>query len=1119
MGNKAQTQRAILDGEPLWYKDAILYELRVGAYQDSDGDGIGDFRGLAQRLDYLQDLGITAVWLLPFCPSPLRDDGYDISDYTDVHPDCGTLDDFKVFLREAHARGIRVITELVINHTSDQHPWFQRARRAPAGSRERNYYVWSDTPEQYADARVIFKDFEPSNWSWDPLAKAYYWHRFYAHQPDLNFDHPDVRKAVFRFLDFWLGLGVDGLRLDAIPYLYEREGTTCENLQETHAFLRALRAHVDENFENRMLLGEANQWSEDAVAYFGNGDECHLSFHFPVMPRLFMALHMEDRFPIIDILTQTPPIPETCQWALFLRNHDELTLEMVTDEERDYMYRVYAHDAQARINLGIRRRLAPLLGSDRRRIELMNALLFSLPGTPVIYYGDEIGMGDNFYLGDRNGVRTPMQWSGDRNAGFSRANPQRLHLPVIVDPEYHYESVNVETQQSNPRSLLWWMKRLIALRKRYRAFGRGSIEFLQPSNRKVLAFIRAYKDERILVVANLSRFVQYVELDLSAYKEMVAVELFGRTPFPPIGALPYLLTLGPHSFYWFTLETGHSTTVETAASIEARMPVLAVKGAWQNVFLEEERAALEQALPAFLQTRRWFGGKALTVKTAKIADTIAFPNGTHDTIVLIVVEYVQGTSETYALPFAFAAGPDAARVREAAPHAVVAEIQLHGKDGVSEGVLYDAVEDVPWCVGLLDAIGRHRHVTGAAGQVVGTTTRAFRSLRGPTSTPLPASVLRGEQSNTSIVFGERLILKLFRRLAEGVNPDLEVGRFLTEQTRFTHTAPVAGALEYRAPRREPMTLGILQGFVANEGDAWRYTLDQLKRYFERALARSAPDKVPVPEADLLALTDQDPPALVAETLGEYVETARLLGRRTAELHVALASVATDPAFAPEPFTPLYQRALYQSMRNLTTHVFQLLRERRDTLPADARQEATALLDLEDTLLQTFRAIVGRKIAAMLIRCHGDYHLGQVLYTGKDFVIIDFEGEPARPLSERRLKRSPLRDVAGMLRSFDYATHAVLIGAAGGGAIRPEDVPTLKPWARFWHRWVSSSFLRAYLHHSTGTALIPPAREEFAMLLNVLLLEKSVYELGYELNNRPEWVEIPMRGILERLGRS
>src|SRR2546427_9292098 len=613
-----------LTDDPLWYKDAIIYELHVRTFYDSDGDGVGDFPGLTQRLDYLQDLGVTALWLLPFCPSPLKDDGYDTADYTGIHAAYGTMRDFKTFLREAHRRGLRVIIELVLNHTSDEHAWFRRARQAKPGNHWRKFYVWSDTPEKYREARIIFRDFEPSNWTWDSVAQAHYWHRFYAHQPDLNYDHPEVRRTMLRVVDFWLDLGVDGLRLDAIPYLYEREGTTCENLPETHAFLKDLRRHVDQRYGDRMLLAEANQWPEDAVVYFGNGDECHMAFHFPVMPRLFMALHMEDRFPIVDILDQTPDIPESCQWALFLRNHDELTLEMVTDEERDYMYRVYAHDAHARINLGIRRRLAPLVGNDRRRFELMNALLFSLPGTPVIYYGDEIGMGDNFYLGDRNGVRTPMQWSGDRNAGFSRANPQRLYLPVIVDPQFHYESINVETQQNNPHSLLWWMKRLIALRKRYRAFGRGTISFLYPNNRQVLAFIRRHGGEQLLVVANLSRFVQYVELDLSAFKGMVAVELFGRTPFPPIGDLPYLLTLGPHSFYWFGLERPRTVEAAVSATDEARPPRLRVKGPWQNVFEAEAGATLAAALPALLRTRRWFGGKALEIKAATITATIPF---------------------------------------------------------------------------------------------------------------------------------------------------------------------------------------------------------------------------------------------------------------------------------------------------------------------------------------------------------------------------------------------------------------------------------------------------------------------------------------------------------------
>ena len=567
--------------DPLWFKDAIIYELHVKTFCDSDGDGMGDFRGLIEKLDYLQELGVTAIWLLPFYPSPMRDDGYDIADYFDVNPNFGTLDDFRAFLDAAHDRNLRVITELVINHTSDQNPWFQKSRRAVArhgplapgndrGSAKTNgvaeagysdedlaykdFYVWSETPEKYKDARIIFKDFETSNWAWDPLAKAYYWHRFYSHQPDLNFDNPAVHDAVKKVCDFWLSMGVDGLRLDAIPYLYEREDTNCENLPETHKYLQELRAHVDAKFPNRMLLSEANQWPEDAAAYFGKGDEAHMNFHFPLMPRMFMALQMEDRFPIIDIMEQTPAIPENCQWAMFLRNHDELTLEMVTDEERDYMYRVYATDPHARINLGIRRRLGPLLANNRRKIELLKTLLFSMPGTPIIYYGDEIGMGDNFYLGDRNGCRTPMQWSPDRNAGFSRANPQQLYLPVTIDPEYHYEAVNVENQQKNLSSLLWWTRRVIAMRKNFKAFSRGSLEFLNPDNPKVLAFLRRFENETIVMVANLSRFSQSAELDLSRFAGCVPMEVFSRNLFRPIRKTHYVITLGPHAYYWFVLQ-------------------------------------------------------------------------------------------------------------------------------------------------------------------------------------------------------------------------------------------------------------------------------------------------------------------------------------------------------------------------------------------------------------------------------------------------------------------------------------------------------------------------------------------------------------------------------------
>ena len=668
---RAARHRSLLPHDPLWYKDAVIYQLHVRTFADSDGDGIGDFPGLTSKLDYLQELGVTALWLLPFYPSPLKDEGYDIADYRGVNPMYGELAAFRRFLREAHRRGLRVITELVINHTSDQHPWFQRARRSKPGSRYRDYYVWSETAQRYQDARIIFQDFETSNWTWDSVAGAYYWHRFYHHQPDLNFASPQVRREVLRALDFWLDMGVDGMRLDAIPYLFEREGTNCENLPETHAFLKELRAHVDGRYEDRMLLAEANQWPEDAVEYFGSGDECHMSFHFPVMPRLFMAVRMEDRFPIIDILEQTPEIPETCQWAIFLCNHDELTLEMVTDEDRDYMYRVYAAEPQARINLGIRRRLAPLLGNDRRRIELMNALLMALPGTPIVYYGDEIGMGDNYYLGDRNGVRTPMQWSPDRNAGFSDANPHKLYLPVIIDPEYHYEAVNVETQQANPHSQLWWMRRMIALRKRYRAFGRGSIEFLQPENPRVLAFLRRYDGESLLMVANLSRFVQHVELDLSNLRGVVPMELFGRTPFPEIGELPYLLTLGPHGFYWFSLgeepagprQRPRPSVPERPAPGEApELPELAVDGSWLDCLAGPTRRHFEALLPGVLAGRRWFGGKSRGVRGAEVVATLPIQaNGgaapaEGAVLAFVRVDYLEEEPETYAVPLAFAAG-------------------------------------------------------------------------------------------------------------------------------------------------------------------------------------------------------------------------------------------------------------------------------------------------------------------------------------------------------------------------------------------------------------------------------------------------------------------------------
>ncbi len=952
-----------LTGGPRWYKDAIIYEVPVRAFRDSNGDGVGDFRGLVEKLDYLHDLGVTALWLLPFYPSPGRDDGYDIADYNAVNPRYGSLADFKLFLREAHRRGLRVITELVVNHTSDQHPWFQRARRAAPGDPYRDFYIWSDTDTRFREARIIFKDFETSNWAWDPVAGAYYWHRFYSHQPDLNYDNPKVQAAVFDALDFWLEMGIDGLRLDAVPYLYEREGTNCENLPETHAFLQKLRAHVDSKYSDRMLLAEANQWPEDAVAYFGNGDECHMAFHFPVMPRLFMAIRMEDRLPVVDILQQTPAIPPSCQWALFLRNHDELTLEMVTDEDRDYMYRVYARDPQARLNLGIRRRLAPLLDNHRARIELMNGLLFSLPGTPVLYYGDEIGMGDNIYLGDRNGVRTPMQWNAERNAGFSRANPQSLYLPLIIDPEYHYQAVNVEVQQNNPNSLLWWTKRLIDLRKRHPAFGRGGISFLTPDNHKVLAFVRGGPtvrtstapsedaiDDAILVVANLSRLTQYVELDLGAYQGWTPVELLGRTRFPTIGPHPYLLTLAPYSFYWFGLERRR---VETPAVMDSTTdrPTFAVAGRWEQIFQGKPKELLQEWLINYMPSCPWFTPRPAQLEAAMIMETVPVPvasAGGSSTVqvALVQVEFSEGDPEAYVLPLAFAQGAEAERIQRERPQAVLARLGVESDSkepqAPQSGILYDPLSDAPFCWALLDAILRPRRFRRAGGELVGVPLQGRPSSNGAVR-HAPPSRFRGDQRNTSVLIGNEYVLKIFRKVEEGINPEAEVGRFLTQHTAFHHVPRLLGTLEYRRGWGEPITLGVLYEYAEHQTDGWHFCQDALGRYFEQALARpERRGELPLPRRSLVQLRSAEVPRLAQDMIGTPLETARLLGQRTAELHLALASHPEDPAFVAEPFTTLYQRSLYQSLRSQARQAFVLLRRQMNGLPEDLREEARRL---------------------------------------------------------------------------------------------------------------------------------------------------------------------------------
>jgi maltose alpha-D-glucosyltransferase/alpha-amylase len=1107
--------------KPLWYKDALIYQLHVRSFADSDADGVGDFQGLTEKLDYLQDLGVTTIWLLPFYPSPLRDDGYDIADYRGIHPKYGDLNDFRAFLDAAHQRDLRVITELVINHTSDQHPWFQRARRSPPGSSYRDYYVWSDTPDRYQNTRIIFKDFEYSNWSWDTVAQAYYWHRFYSHQPDLNFDNPDVQQEVFNAASFWLEMGVDGLRLDAIPYLYEREGTGCENLPETHEFLQKFRQHVDEHFSDRMLLAEANQWPEDAVAYFGTGNECHMAFHFPIMPRMFISIRMEDRFPITDTIAHMPEIPEVCQWALFLRNHDELTLEMVTAEERSFMYRTYARNPRARINLGIRRRLAPLLQNDRKQIELMNGLLFSLPGTPVIYYGDEIGMGDNIYLGDRDGVRTPMQWSPDRNAGFSRANPQQLFLPTIIDPEYHYEAINVETQQENPHSRLRWMKHLIDTRKRYRAFSRGSIEFLHPDNRKVLAFIRQYQDERVLVIANLSHTIQYAELDLSRFRGRSPVELLNQTVFPPVGELPYFLTLGPHAFYWFALEPQHTRRSTPTYSLDDQVPTLSVSTDWTAVFTHSRtRQALQDILPRYLRHRRWFGGMQREVRSAEIIDAIPLPrDNPRGYLTLIQVEYTEGDSETYSLPLTFATDEHATDLWKNLPRLIVARLFVE-RSG-HRGVLYDALWSKEFARLLLESTGQHRTFRSTGGEV-----RAY-AVRGilPAATDPDAlePTTRPDQSNTTVLYGQQLALKLFRRLEWGPNPELEIGRFLSERVSLARTPRLSGALEYHQKNNPPMTLAVLQDYVPNQGSVWQATQDELRRYFERAHAHTTSRHVlSVPAEHPLDLADHPASALARELIDTYLDTAHLLGQRTAELHAALAQDTDNATFAPEPFSDFFQRPFFHSMVGLMERCFRLLRQHTAPLPEPIRVDAQRVLACEDEIRRYFAPFRDRRITAMRIRCHGNYHLGQVLRSGDDMVITDFEGESTRAIEERRNKDSPLRDVASMLRSFHRAAYAGLdaldeIDTRPPALRRANEQHSRIVWAEFWYRWVAAMFLRGYLDTVGLSPLLQQTREEFQMLLDAYLLEYTLHEINNTLHTAPEQVRVSLRGMLTVLG--
>ncbi len=1088
-----------------WYLDAVVYQLHVKAFHDADGDGVGDFRGLTEKLDHLQSLGVTALWLLPFYPSPLKDDGYDIADYRTVNPSFGTMKDFRTFLRAAHDRGLRVITELVINHTSDQHPWFQRARRARPGSAARNFYVWSGTDQRYRGTRIIFLDTETSNWTWDPMAEAYFWHRFYAHQPDLNFDNPAVLKEVLNAMRFWLDEGVDGLRLDAVPYLIEREGTNNENLPETHAVLKRIRAEVDRHYPDRMLLAEANQWPEDVRPYFGDGDECHMSFHFPLMPRMYMALAQEDRYPITDIMRQTPEIPPGCQWAIFLRNHDELTLEMVTDRERDSLWNFYAGDRRMRINLGIRRRLAPLMENDRRRIELMNSLLFSMPGTPIVYYGDEIGMGDNIYLGDRDGVRTPMQWSLDRNGGFSRADPARLYLPAIQDPIYGFQAVNVEAQIRSPSSLLNWMKRLIAVRQQRKAFGRGTLRFLYPGNRKVLAYLREHvhadgTEETILCVANVSRASQAVELDLKQFRGLTPIELLGRTAFPPIGDLSYMLTLPAYGFYWFALSR-EAAVPDWHVALPEPMPelvTLVLASGWSALDGGRAGRDLADVLPTFLPKQRWFASKGRPIASVRLAAGGAIKGegdgwflGLHD-----VLFADGGDAERVFLPLSLSFDPEAGSPGWPLLPFTVAR----GRRGARVGAVYDAMADGRFALAALAAIHEGRIVAVGEGRVVCRPTARFQREE-PLAPDTVAERVGVEQSNSSVVIGPRYVAKAFRRLASGIHPEVEIGRFLTEVAGYANTPALMGTIEYEAADGTTTALAIVQAFVRNQGDGWRFTQNHLERELEDvALGVTGTDGAPPPPGDH----------------GVYVALADRLGQRIAELHRAFATPTDDPAFAAEPVSADDLAAWRADARRKAEAAFDALAALGPEVPQSVREDAAALAGRRSEAFALVDAVAPVEPDGLIrTRIHGDLHLGQVLRTGDDFQVIDFEGEPNRSLADRRAKQSPLRDVAGMLRSFDQAAWSAQFALAGQGIERGERSAA---HAEAWRRKASAAFLSAYRRTMAGGPGQPDVAGTTDGLLTLFLLEKACYEIVHEAAGRPGWLCIPIRGVAALLDR-
>ena len=1062
--------------DPFWYKDTVIYQIHVKAFFDSNNDGIGDFPGLTAKLDYIQDLGVNTLWLLPFYPSPLRDDGYDIADYCDVNPSYGNLDDFKHFVHEAHRRGLRIITELVINHTSDKHAWFQRARLAPPRSKERDYYVWSDTNQKYEGTRIIFSDTETSNWTWDPEAKAYYWHRFFSHQPDLNFDNPDVLQEVIDVMYFWLDMGVDGLRLDAVPYLCEREGTNNENLPETHEILRKIRAAMDARYPDRMLLAEANQWPEDVLPYFGKGDECHMAFHFPLMPRIYMAVAQEDRHPVTDIMYQTPTIPENCQWALFLRNHDELTLEMVTNRERDYLWNFYAADKQARINFGIRRRLAPLMENDRRKIELLNSLLLSMPGTPVLYYGDEIGMGDNIFLGDRNGVRTPMQWSPDRNGGFSRCEPAQLFLPAVMDAVYGYQSINVETQTRVQNSLYNWMRKIIGTIKSTRVFGRGALRFLSPSNRTVLAYLRQYEGETILCVANLSRSPQAVELNLAEFSGYIPVEMLGQSRFPAIGQLPYLLTLSPFGFYWFRLTKKVEDEIVTKQLPELLTLVLP-KG-WTHLFEGNVRQLLEEKLlPSFLMTRRWYKGKNAELPRVEIKQI--YKIGAHFRYLVMTTTTPDGTVADYTMTLGIEWDDSVDDPFTRLQKDAISKVRTFNR----VGILYEATNYEKFIADIISLVSR-----GPIADQDNATLTLNTIAEIPPMEALPVTPLSAEQTNSSALIGNIAVVKFVRQPLHGINPEEEVCDYLTRTSPYDRTPKLLASLQTTDKAGDALTVGLIYQAIRNQGNGWDVTSSYLDRMLQDIISPST-----------MAKEDK----LYAENFAEQ------LGKRTGELHMALTQKSHIQDFDPEAVTDVDRNAWITGAEELLQRALSHVEHALPTLSEHAKEYAEKFLAARDKLQKRIHDDLPQTIATPKTRVHGDYHLGQVLVAESDFFIIDFEGEPARGLDDRRRKTSPFKDVAGMLRSFDYAA------ATAWNKLDKQVLPQKKDVETSLRSWIAKtreSFLNGY--YAAGHSADGPETRQ--ALLRFFTLEKALYEIVYEAQHRPDWLTIPLYGVLEIL---